>query len=409
MSYRNNVISLITGSAAAQAIPILISPLLTRLYSPKEFGLMALYLSISAVLSVFAAGRYDLALIEPAQDHEARGLLFAGLWLSILFSIFLSVTFTLTGSYIVQLVGSLDDVFWLNFVPITVLSMSCLSLFTYWLNRCKNFNAMNTFRILNSVGIASLSVSFAFTKFKPEGLMFGYMMGQILTVVFIWFAYVKPEMSKTRANALFVMREYFRYPKFLIPSTLAGTIASESPIVLLTRFFDTTVSGLFSFVNRVTVSPMTIIGNSIGEVYRVRAAENFQKYGECRQIFLNHVRLLVIAGAVPFLMLFFWGPTLFTFVFGPQWSEAGEMATILSFVVWFQLVSTPLSYTITFNRSQHLDLYLQIFRVLGSIGSIFVGYAYQDYMLAVQLYSVTYCLYYFSHSVIQYRAAKGGK
>jgi O-antigen/teichoic acid export membrane protein len=407
MSYRNNVISLMTGSAAAQAIPILISPLLTRLYSPKEFGLLALYLSISAVLSVFAAGRYDLALIEPAQDNEARGLLFAGLWLSVIFSLCLSIIFALAETYIHQLMGSPDGIFWLNFVPITVLSMSCLSLFTYWLNRSKNFKAMNTFRILNSVGIASLSISFAFTQFKPEGLMFGYVLGQILTVVFIWVAYVKPEMTKTRANALIVMREYYRYPKFLIPSTLAGTIASESPIVLLTRLFDTTVSGLFSFVNRVTVSPMTIIGNSIGEVYRVRAAENFQQHGECRQIFLHHVRLLAIAGVVPWLVLFFWGPTLFTFIFGPQWSEAGEMAKIISFVVWFQLVSTPLSYTITFNRSQHLDLYLQIFRVAGSIGSVYVGYGYHDYILTVQLYSVTYCIYYFAHSLIQYRAAKG--
>jgi O-antigen/teichoic acid export membrane protein len=407
MSYRNNVIALITGSAAAQAIPILISPLLTRLYSPKEFGLMALYLSVSAVLSVFAAGRYDLALIEPAQDDEARGLLFAGLRLSVIFCLCLSIIFAFTEPYIVQLVGRSNDIFWLNFVPITVLSMSCLSLFTYWLNRCKNFKAMNTFRILNSVGIASLSIGFAYTNLKPEGLMFGYMMGQILTVVFIWIVYVKPEMSKNRAKALFVMREYFRYPKFLIPSTLAGTIASESPVVLLTRLFDITVSGLFSFVTRVTVSPMTIIGNSIGEVYRVRAAENFQKYGECRQIFLHHVKLLAVAGFVPWVVLFFFGPTLFGFVFGSQWSEAGEMATILSFVVWFQLVSTPLSHTITFNRSQHIDLYLQIFRVTGSIGSVFVGHAYNDYMFAVELYSATYCLYYFAHSVIQYRAAKG--
>lgn len=409
MSYRNNVISLISGSAAAQAIPILISPLLTRLYSPKEFGLMALYLSISAVLSVFAAGRYDLALIEPAKDNEARGLLFAGLWLTVIFCLCLSIIFILTEPYIIQFVGSPDGILWLKFVPITVFSMSSLSLFTYWLNRCKNFKSMITFRILNSVGIAGLSVGFAFTQFKPEGLIFGYMLGQILTVVFVWVAYVKPEIGKIRDKALIVMREYFRYPKFLVPSTLAGTVASESPVVLLARLFDTTVSGLFSFVNRVTLSPMTIIGNSIGEVYKVRAAENFQKHGECRQIFLHHVRLLAIAGVVPWLVLFFLGPTLFTFVFGPQWSEAGEMATIISFVVWFQLVSTPLSYTITFNRSQHLDLYLQVFRVVGSIGSIFAGYAYQDYMLSVQLYSVTYCFYYFSHSVIQYRAAKGAK
>jgi O-antigen/teichoic acid export membrane protein len=155
------------------------------------------------------------------------------------------------------------------------------------------------------------------------------------------------------------------------------------------------------------VSPMTIIGNSIGEVYRVRAAEHFQQYGECRTIFLHHVRLLALAGVVPCFILFFWGPTLFTFVFGPQWREAGEMATLLSFVLWFQLVSSPLSYTITFNQSQYLDLYLQIFRVIGSIGSIILGYAFGDYFLAIKFYSIIYCLYYFSHSVIQYRASMG--
>jgi O-antigen/teichoic acid export membrane protein len=407
MSHKKNVISLITGSALAQVIPILISPLLTRLYSPKEFGFLALYLSICAVLSVFAAGRYDLALIEPAQDTDARGLLFAGLWLNAIFCICLSIIFGLTSPYIFHLIGISDGVLWLYFVPMTVFSMSCLSIFTYWLNRCKNFKGMNIFRIFNAFGVVFLSVTFAYTEYKPQGLILAYVLGQFLTVAFIWHTYVKIEKNKTRTNALIVMREYFRYPKFLIPSTLASTISSESPILLLTRFFDTAVSGLFSFVNRVTVSPMSIIGNSIGEVYRVRAAESYRINGECSQIFLYHVKLLAAAGFVPWLVLFFWGPSVFTFVFGSQWREAGEMATILSFVVWFQLVSVPLAHTITFNRSQHLDLCLQIFRVAGSIGSLFVGYANKDYMLAVQLYSVTYCLYFFAHSLVQYRAAKG--
>jgi O-antigen/teichoic acid export membrane protein len=407
MGYRKSVISLITGAAAAQAIPIVISPLLTRLYSPKEFGLLAIFLSVSAVLSVFAAGRYDLALIEPAQDSEARGLMFAGLSLSVIFSLSILVMLSITTPNIVWLIGGSVDVFWLNFVPFMVFSMSCLSIFTYWLNRCKNFKAMNSFRIINALIIAVLSLAFAFTEFKSEGLILGYMLGQLLTVIYIWARYVRSEKNKIRVEALIVVRKYFRYPKFLIPATLAGTVASESPIVLLTKFFDTTVSGFFSFVNRVTASPMTVIGNSVGEVYRVRAAERYQQHGECRQIFLRHVGLLAIAGAVPWFVLFFWGPELFAFVFGPQWGEAGEMAAILSFVVWLQLISTPLAYTITFNHSQNLDLYMQIFRVMGSIGSVLAGYMYEDYMLAVQLYSVTYCLYYIGHSLIQFRAAKG--
>lgn len=407
MNYKKSIIVLMSGSAAAQAIPILISPILTRLYSPKEFGILALYLSLSAVLSVFASGRYDLALIEPAQDKEARGLLFAGLWLSIAFCLFLSVILVPTAPLIAELLGSPDAASWLNFVPLTVFSMSCLSIFTYWLNRRKNFKGMNTSRILNSIGIAGLSLCFGFTKLKPHGLLLGYMLGQFLTVCCLWFTYVRTEKKQSRSDAWPVMQAYARYPKFLIPSTLAGTVAAESPIVLLTRFFDSAVAGLFSFVNRVTVSPMSIIGNSIGEVYRVRAAEHFQKHGECRQLFLSHIAMLAVAAVIPWSILFFRAPELFAFVFGEEWREAGEMATFLSFVLWFQLVSTPLSYTITFNRSQHLDLYLQIFRVLGSIGALLIGNLYSDYMLSVQLYSFIYCLYYLAHSAIQFRAAKG--
>jgi O-antigen/teichoic acid export membrane protein len=407
MNYKKSIILLMSGSAVAQAIPIMISPILTRLYTPKEFGLLALYLSLSAALSVFASGRYDLALIEPSQDKEARSLLFAGLWLTIAFSLTLFIILLATAPAIAELLGSPDIVSWLNLVPLTVFSMSCLSIFTYWLNRRKNFKGMNVSRILNSIVIVGLSLGFAFTKLKPQGLLLGYMLGQLLTVCYQWFVYVRDERKQRRDSLLVVMKAYLRYPKFLIPSTLACTVAAESPVVLLTQFFDSSVAGLFSFVNRVTVSPISIIGNSIGEVYRVRALEYFQQHGECRQIFFHHAAILAFAGVIPWGILFFWGPKLFAFVFGEEWREAGEMATFFSFVIWFQLLSTPLSYTITFNRSQHLDLYLQIFRVLGSIGSAIVGYHQKDYMLAVKLYSVTFCLYYLGHSVIQFRAAKG--
>ncbi len=407
MNYKKSIIILMSGSAAAQAIPILLSPVLSRLYTPREFGLLALYLGLSAVFSVFASGRYDLALIEPAKDDDARGLMFAGLFLSTAFCIALSGIFLIVASPLAQIMGISDSKTSLHLVPVAVFSMSCLSIFTYWMNRRKNFKGMNASRITSSIGIAGLSIGFAFTELKSIGLLLGYISGQLIAVSYQWFAYVREEMQQSRTDMWTMMRQYVRYPKFLIPSTLAGTISAESPVMLLTRFFDTAVAGLFSFANRVTVSPMSIVGNSIGEVYRIRATETFQRYGECRQLFLSHIAVLAAVATLPWAILFFFGPDLFAYVFGEQWRKAGEMAAVLSFVVAFQLVSTPLSYTITLNHTQHLDMNLQIFRLIGSIGSIIIGYSMMDYMLAVQLYSITYCLYYLGHSVIQFRAARG--
>jgi O-antigen/teichoic acid export membrane protein len=409
MSYKKNIFTLMTGAGLAQAIPIIISPILTRLYTPQEFGILALYMSLCTLLSVFAAGRFDLALIEPAEDAEARGLLFAGLKISVFFCLIITAILVFLTTEIATLLGDPNDVFWIRLVPITVFSMSCFSLFTYWLNRQKNFTGMNASRILNSISIAGLSLGIAFTDFKVYGLLLGYMIGQLLTVTYQWIRYVQKEYMKPCSKFWWVTKKYSRYPKYLIPATLAGTVAGESPVLLLTRIFDASIAGLFSFVNRVTVSPMSIVGNSIGEVYRVRAAEQYQKQGECLKIFQRHLLFLIIIGFFPWLVLFLFGPTLFTIIFGEQWRVAGEMATVLSFVVWFQLVSTPLSYTITFNHSQHLDLYLQIFRMIGSLFSMILGYFTNDYMLSVKLFSLTFCLYYMGHTFIQYRAAKGIK
>ncbi len=40
-----------TGTTIAQAIPVAISPILTRLYSPDDFGVLALFMSIPLIFS----------------------------------------------------------------------------------------------------------------------------------------------------------------------------------------------------------------------------------------------------------------------------------------------------------------------------------------------------------------------
>ncbi len=407
MNYKKNILILFSGSAIAQIITIAISPLLTRLYTPGDFGLLALYLSLCSILSVFASGRYDISLIEPADESKARGLMFASIRLTIFFCLLIALALFVFKSQLSKLLGNQEIESWLIYIPITVFTMSCYSIFTYWLNRVKNFKAMNSSKIIYSVGVAGFSLGLAFTPLGPTGLIIGTIVGQMLSVSFQWHMYIRNERGLRRAEALKVMKEFVRYPKFLIPSTLAGTVALESPIILFTRFFEPLVSGLFSFANRVTVTPMSFIGNSIGEVYRVRAAEHYQQHGECRRIFLSHVLFLVISGIIPWAILYFGGPKLFVFLFGAQWEVAGQLASILSFAVWFQLVSTPLSYTITLNHSQHLDLFLQLFRLLGTVGAILIGSLRGDYILAVKLYTVIFCSYYFGHSLLQYRAAKG--
>jgi O-antigen/teichoic acid export membrane protein len=406
MNHRNSIILLMSGSAAAQLIGVIASPILTRLYTPEDFGMLALYLAVCNIIAVFATGRYDLAIIEPAKNEDARGLLIASMQIAIIFSVILA-GIILLGANVLNMKIKFIEYHSLLLMPITVFNIACTSIFTYWLNRLKNFTSMNVLRLTSAISITGLSILFALIETKGRGLILGYVIGQTLSITCCWFMYVRKQYHTQNANTMDLLIRYVRYPKFLIPSTLAGSMAAEAPIILMSRIFDTTISGFFSFAIRVTVSPMSIVGSSIGEAYRIKAAEHYNVHGQCRDIFIKHFMMLFAIGLIPFTILYIWGPYIFGLVFGEQWIQAGEIAASLSFVVWMQLVSSPLSYTITFNRSQHLDLGLQIFRLVGVIFSLMIGGLYNDYMLGINLFCLTCVLYYISHSMIQFKAARG--
>ena len=46
-AYARNVITLMTGTSIAQAIPIAVSPILTRIYSPEQFGLFVTVMQLT--------------------------------------------------------------------------------------------------------------------------------------------------------------------------------------------------------------------------------------------------------------------------------------------------------------------------------------------------------------------------
>ena len=89
--FSRNVLTLMTGTSIAQAIPIAISPILTRIYTPEDFGVFALYMAIATVVSVIATGRYETAIMLPKKDSEAINL-------------FIVSIFSLIGRYFLTLI-----------------------------------------------------------------------------------------------------------------------------------------------------------------------------------------------------------------------------------------------------------------------------------------------------------------
>ncbi|MDN5539770.1 MAG: oligosaccharide flippase family protein, partial [Comamonas sp.] len=97
--FARSVLTLLTGTAFAQAIPLIISPVLTRLYSPDEFGAYALYTAIVSVLVVVATGQYENAVLLPKKELHAFSLVALAGMLTAGFSVFVLVVVVCLGDF----------------------------------------------------------------------------------------------------------------------------------------------------------------------------------------------------------------------------------------------------------------------------------------------------------------------
>ena len=69
--FLNNVSTQMLGTGIAQLLPLLVMPILTRLYSEQEFAIYTTFLAYSAVLIVAAGGRYHIAILLPKNQDDA--------------------------------------------------------------------------------------------------------------------------------------------------------------------------------------------------------------------------------------------------------------------------------------------------------------------------------------------------
>ena len=133
------------------------------------------------------------------------------------------------------------------------------------------------------------------------------------------------------------------------------------PLLLFPTLFGTAIAGFFALSQRVTKTPLKIIARAIGEVFKQRASQDFIDSGSCRRLFLATLNRLFLLSVVPFGILFFCAPSIFSIVFGQQWKAAGIYTQIMIFSYWLQFIVHPLSNVFFISGKQKLALFIKIY------------------------------------------------
>jgi O-antigen/teichoic acid export membrane protein len=397
--FAQNALIMMTGTTVAQGISIAIAPILTRLFTPNDFGILAVYSSFATLVAVFATGNYYQAIMLPEKDDDAVTLMTLSMLITCLmsFSVFI-VVFTLNVP-IAQKLGNPEVAPWLYLVPISVFLTGVNQILYAWSNRKGLFKSLSLSKVSGASGSALASVSLGFAGAGVSGLFAGSIIGQMIPAgvlgwpIFSGNRKIKSHITYERLGHQ--AKRYSRFLKFSLPSDLVNAISQQSPVILLSSFFGATVVGYFSLSQRILGLPISLIAESIMDAFRQRASHDYVKNGNCRDIYIKTFRSLFLISIVPFVIIAILSPFLFSFIFGLNWRIAGEYAQILSALYFFKSVCSPLRYMYYVAERQKEDLIISISSTIASIG-ILVGsfILFHNVKMTLLLYSMISVLVY---------------
>ncbi|SDJ10014.1 lipopolysaccharide biosynthesis protein [Billgrantia gudaonensis] len=399
--FARSVSVLAGGTAAGQIIVVAASPVLTRLYSPEDFGLLAVYAGLLGILSVIASLRYQLAIPLPESDEEAATIVVLSLITVGVTTLCTGVAVWLFGDYIVSLLNTPNLLPYLWLIPTSLFLMGVYQVFQYWAIRTKNFPSIAKTKFAQSLSMVVIQVGGY--ALGPVALLLGRVVGQSVGVLGLARSAFKQRPGNYSFSRLRRIRESANeYMKFPLVSTWAGlssSAGSQLPPLLLAASLGVGSVGLFSLAQRVLAQPMSIIGKAISDVFYQKAAQAHREGGLAENVQKLFFILLLI-GAPPGVAVFVFAPDVFLFVFGSEWHSAGMIARWM--VPWMlaDFVVSPCTGIYPIINKHGVALRFQIALMMSGIIGVVVGaWYFESLMVSVAIISALKSMVYLSRLV----------
>ncbi len=374
--FNKNVIKLLTGATIAQAIPIAISPILTRLYTPNDFGVLALFVAITTIFGSIANARYELAIVLPEKEEDAINLVALSILISTSLSLILFVIVIFLKDIILVILDNQEISFWLYFSPLVVFFIGLFNALNYMHTRLKNFGLISKVNIIRSIGLSIIQLSFGFLKLGVGGLISGQIFSHLIANTRLIKNIINDKQlikAITVDEMVRLSKRYSDFPKYSMWAILANTLSKHINSVFIASLYSTSILGYYSLTQRILGVPINLMGQTIGQVFfREATKEKKQKGNAYRTFKSTFIKLLLIS--IPlFSFLFFFIEDLISFVFGEDWIIAGVYAKIILPLMMMRFIMVPLSLINVVFERQRVELLWQASFLILTISIFFIS------------------------------------
>ncbi|MBX9860460.1 MAG: hypothetical protein K2Y20_12855 [Sphingomonas sp.] len=333
------------GTLPAQAIGVLILPILARNYDPIAFGHFQLFQSIVNFLLFGASLRLELLILR-ADDDELEPLLRACLTLNLAFAAIVAAGFA-----VVQLTQVAAIPFPLILPSLAVAFAGIVQSQSYLLLREERFATLGTLKLKQSVAYATVALALAFVWPTLDGIIIADVVGRAATFAALWrhqiacghARFVRPASIGNTWKFLVAHRAQ---PIIALPGVVMNATAAALMPINFFAAYGASVAGQFALVERGLGLPVAMVVFAMLQVYssRLSALHRARDAGLAR-FTRRTVTITAAIALVPAVIAWWILPSLFVFVFGPAWAMAGKMAQIMVPAYWLTFAGGSINMT----------------------------------------------------------------
>ena len=393
-SFRNNALIMSSGALLNVIISLGLYPVVTRLYSKEQFGVLGLFLSVTGIMSLLGTCLYPSAFVIPKFKRTFYSLLKLTILLSLVFLIlviFLLFTFE---DFLVKIFELESIKYLFPLIPLFVLLSFVRDISVNWNVRNRDFKKNALSNIFGSFSQKGSNILYALAL-PPSalGLIISSFVSLVVTISLLGIKKMKKNLPVIwridNGEVYDVFLTFKKYPLSILPGNLINRITSDLPIYLFTIYFSPAATGAYVLANTILNVPISVISGSVSSVYLQNANSLYHTDRKKFLSFTDSINVkLVIVGSICFGFLFSYADIIFPLIFGSEWAIAGRMGAILSLYLIFKLVSSPITRVFRIVKKEEYSLYVSIVLAISRIIGMTLGVLTNDLFDAVLLFSI---------------------
>ena len=397
--------TVLTGTVAAQALPLLVAPLITRLCTPADLGEFSVWLGIIAIASTIGTLRLEAAMILDHDSDEQQTCFSVVAYCSTLLAIFITVALILAR---VSHIPQMQKMSWFGLMTIgvgawlTAYNQATMAYATSY----RAFGKAAMAKVFGAGTIALGQLLLLLLGVGGGALLGGQILG--LAVGLAAGLYLLsppfPKLSLLPSRSqLAYLKKHQSFWRYSLPAGLLNTAAGKFPLFLVGAKYGLFAAGLFALTERILTAPVSLLAASVLEVFKRQSVQEFQTLGNCTAAFKSTFKALVVLGCGPALVILAFAPDLCAWIFGEPWREAGEFAQILAPLYFLNFVASPLSYVFFVAGKQKVELIWQIALFITTITIFVAPFPLKQVLLH---YTIAYSALYLVYLYLSYQFSK---